>query len=166
MKKGRISAFRTSDHRPVTAEAVRAVGEDGSKALVIDGTASIDPYWMVRVCKKERLDERKVLKNIIINRAFTAYQVESIVDRTDEMLKSDPSIRFLGLIGLSRRFLDDDIPDEEGRCLRSQCIKTIKDMVEEHELDMAVADREPEVFLKRLEVDMHGKERADVPSGA
>lgn len=148
LRKGKIKVFKTLDHRPIGTLAVRSIKKEGHSALIIDGTARIDPYWMMKVSKKEGLQSEKILKTVIIGRGFTAYQMEDMIMKVSDMLESK-DICFLGLIGLSERFSDDDIEEEEGRWNMMKCVRHIKKMTENHQLYSAAADTRPYIFKEK-----------------
>jgi len=154
---GEIRVFATSNYRPISALAVKVIGELDVKALIIDGTARINPYWIVRVCKEYGYNIDTVLENIIIARGFTAYQLKDMIDKIEEVIRSNTDLCFLGLIDFSSRFKDDDLEREEGIWLRSKAIKRIQRIVNIYGLYAAVADPNPEVFRKRSEDSMETK---------
>ncbi len=145
IEKGKVKTFRTSDHRFVSSLAVQIVGGSNKKALIIDASAEIDPYWMVKVCKKYGLDEDRVLNSIILGRGFTAYQLKDMVDKAEEIVYNDDNIIFVGLIDLSSRFLEE-LEGEEATWLRARCIKRLKHFVSDRQIYCAVADPYIEIF--------------------
>ncbi len=159
---GDIRVFRTRKHHPVSTLAVRLAGETSFGAVIVDGTATVDPYWMVRVCKQHGFNEKDVLKKVRMARGFTAYQMKDLLCKAENILRENADLRFLGVIGLSERFADDDLGIEEGIWLRSQTVEHIRRLVGEYRLYCAVADIEPKIFTKRCGGDIHGKERAHV----
>ena len=156
LDKGDIRVFRTRKHHPVSALAVLLVGRTGSKAVIVDGSATINPYWMVRVCKQHGFEEKEVLKNILIARGFTAYQLKELVTKAGRMISERDDFSFLGLIALSQLFDDDDVNGEEGIWLRSQTTACIKRTVKERNIFCAAADMKPEIYNKRRGGDIHG----------
>ncbi len=163
LKQGRITAYKGTRHHLVTTSAVRFVGKNDSGALIIDGSASIDPYWMVRVCKRCGFDEKEVLKEISLARGFTAYQLRDLVQKIEDLME-EKNIRFLGLVDMSNRFRDD-IDDEEGLWLRSKTVRTVKEIVQECGLYSLAVDRDPHIF-RQHGGERHGEERPHVPAGA
>ncbi|MGM0510766.1 MAG: hypothetical protein ACQESD_06530, partial [Thermoplasmatota archaeon] len=163
-----IRCFRTAKHHPVTTLAVRTVGEEGERAVIIDGSARIDPYWMVRVCKRYGYGEKDVLGRITVGRGFTVYQLIQMVDDLQKEVDEDgeeDGVIFLGLVAFTSRFSDDDIDQEEALWLRSRYIKKIRRLVEEQEIYCACTDENPEMFTKRHGGGSSGKERTHVPAG-
>jgi len=148
---GKIRVFETTNYQPVSVLAVKVISELESKALIIDGTARINPYWIVRVCKEYGYDIDTVLENIIIARGFTAYQLKDMIGRIEDIVINTNNLRFVGIIDFSSRFKDDDLEEEEGIWLRSKAVKEIKRVVKIYNLYAAVADSSPEIFRKRSE---------------
>ncbi len=168
LERGDIRCFRTPNHKPVTTLAVRTVGEENGRAVIIDGSARIDPYWMVRVCKKHGYGEKDILGRITVGRGFTVYQLTQMVDELEKKVDEDDEedkVIFLGLVAFTSRFSDDDMDQEEALWLRSRYIKKIRRLVEEHELYCVCADEKPELFAKRHGGVSSGEERTHVPAG-
>lgn len=157
LKPGKIRVFATSNYQPISSLAVKVIGESGAKALIIDGTTRINPYWIVRICKEYGYDIDIVLERIIIARGFTAYQLKDMIGKIEDIIKNTPDLRFLGLIDFSSRFKDDDLETEEGIWLRSKALKEIQRVVKVYDLYTAVADPNPNVFRKRSEDSMETK---------
>jgi len=117
LEKGRLKTIEGSDHRPASSLAVQVVASEGKKALIMDGSRTVNPYFMVRECKNAGLDEREILKNIMVSRAFTAYQYKDLVEKVEVKLEEIPII-FLGAVALSPLFEDEELGQEEGRWLQ------------------------------------------------
>ena len=145
LEKGSLTLIEGRDHRAISSMAVEVVSVEEKKALIMDGSQTINPYFMVRECKSKGLDEKKVLKNIMISRAFTAYQYEDLIRKAEERL-DDEEIIFLGAVALTPIFEDEEMSEEEGRWLRSRSIKKVKSLVKEKELYGAIVDPEIEML--------------------
>ncbi|GEM_PF-2196577 len=148
LEKGRLKMIEGSDHRPVSSLAVQIVASRKKKALIMDGSRTVNPYFIVRECKQEGLDEKEILRKIMIARAFTAYQYEDLVEKAESKLR-DTEVIFLGAVAISPLFEDEEMGQEEGRWLRSRLIKRIKKLVDEEGLYGVIVDPEVEVFEKR-----------------
>ncbi|MBS3781818.1 MAG: hypothetical protein KGY66_00880 [Candidatus Thermoplasmatota archaeon] len=148
LEKGALNIIEGSDHRPVSSLAVQVVASKRKKALIMDGSRTVDPYFMVRKCKSAGLDEKEILKKIMISRVFTAYQYIDLVEKAEEKLK-ESKIIFLGVVVLSTLFEDEEMNQEEGRWLRSRLIKKIKKLVKEERLYGVIVDPKVEVLQKR-----------------
>ncbi len=164
IEKGEIKTFQTRNHRFISTLAVEVVSGSDKRALIIDGSAKIDPYWMVRICKKLGLEEDEILTKILLCRGFTAYQLRDMVDKAEEIVNNDDSIIFLGLIDLSSRFLED-LDGEEGTWLRARCVKKLRKLVLNRDIYCAVADPYVEIFESKLGGEIYGKKCANLQGG-
>ena len=59
---------------------VNGVGVLNSDVVWIDGGNSVDPYEIGRVCRRFGRDRDEVLDSVRVARAFTAYQLVSLID--------------------------------------------------------------------------------------
>jgi len=137
-----------SGHRPASSLAVQVVASERKKALIMDGSRTVNPYFIVRECKREDLDEKEILRRIMMSRVFTAYQYIDLVEKAEEKLR-DRKIIFLGAVALSPLFENEEISRLEGRWLRSRLIKKVKELVKEEGLYGVIVDPEVEIFQKR-----------------
>ena len=53
---------------------------DGREVVWIDGGNSINPYQLVGLCKRKRVSAREAMDSINLSRAFTAYQMVTLID--------------------------------------------------------------------------------------
>ena len=71
---------------------VNGVGTLNSDVVWIDGGNSVDPYEIGRICRRFGRDPNEVLDSVRVARAFTAYQLVSLIDeRLEDEVKSSPS---------------------------------------------------------------------------
>ncbi|MFW6041163.1 MAG: hypothetical protein ACOC85_04945 [Thermoplasmatota archaeon] len=158
LQKGKIRVLKTNSPKPVVAFAVRVLMENGSKAVILDASARINPYWVVRICKRLRCDKRDILDRIMVSRGFTAYQILGLVEDVEQLIQNQDII-FLGIVNLGGRFLDDDINKEEGNFLRSECVKKIKEIVKEKGLYCVIGDGDPKGFVNRIDDEFYREEK-------
>lgn len=149
IERGNIELIEGRGHEPVTSIAVKVVGSVGGSALILDGSSTVNPYYMVNECKKRGYDEKIILRKIKVSRAFTAYQFKDLVSKAREKLENRDDVNFLGVISMSPLFEDDELSDVEGRWMRSKLVKKIKKSIEKRELFGAVSDPNIEIFKKR-----------------
>ena len=112
---------------------VRAVSEFDEEVVWIDGGNTIDPYAMSSLCKRLRIDKRDVLSRVNLSRAFTAYQLVTLIDERleEQVLECRPSTVFVSSItGL---FLDKDMKWMESHQLLRRCLENISRITKENE---------------------------------
>lgn len=98
------------------ALSVLAISENSSSELTIlwlDGANSFNPYRISELSRKMCLDSERVLRKIRISRAFTCYQMMSLIlDRVEESLEIFGPL-FVVITGLPRIFSSSDLPEQE-----------------------------------------------------
>lgn len=76
--------------------------------LFIDGRYSFDPYAVLKIAKSLESDQKELLSRIHITRAFTEYQMQSLIEELDNAIKQwSPSV--IAISYLSSLFSDSDI---------------------------------------------------------
>jgi hypothetical protein len=113
---------------------VSAVSAFSEEVVFVDGGNSIDPYGIANICKKRGYDKDHVLSQINCARAFTAYQLVTLInDRLENMVKESKAStlvvsRFVDL------FFDKDMPWTESFQLIKRSLGTIKRLTKKHNL--------------------------------
>ena len=88
---------------------VQAVTAYGTHAVFVDGGNSIRPYEIARISKFKGLDPYNVLSRIHVARAFTAYQLASLInDELDTILEKTGASTVI-VSSLLDLFLDPDM---------------------------------------------------------
>lgn len=86
-----------------------------SKAIYIDGGNTFDPYSVSAIARDHGLEPKSVLKNILVSRAFTAYQLTALIfEKLEDALKLSRS-KLAIVSDITGLFLDRDVPKKEGR---------------------------------------------------
>ena len=112
---------------------VRAIAEFEEEVVWIDGGNSINPYAISSLCKRLGLDKREVLSSINISRAFTAYQLVTLIDEKleEQVERCSPSAVIVSSI--TELFLDKDMKWMESHQLLRRCLERISKVTKEHE---------------------------------
>jgi predicted ATP-dependent serine protease len=112
---------------------VKAVAEFDEEVVWIDGGNAVDPYAMSSLCKRLRLDKREVLSRINISRAFTAYQLVSLIDERlrEQVGKCAPAMVIVS--SATDLFLDKDMKWTESYQLLRRCADAISSVTESSE---------------------------------
>ena len=107
------------------------MGGKGIDVIVLDGANRFDPYVVSSFAKKALIPPEHLLKRIRIARAFTSYQMATLVgEKLPSLLGTElqkPWVIFLGLI---TTFLDEDVPEREVRPLFERSLRKIEEMAE------------------------------------
>ena len=104
---------------------VNALEEFGEEIIWIDGGNEVDPYVLSAMCKRRELDRHEMLSRVNVARAFTAYQLASLVDGflEDEARRASPSM--IVISSMADMFMDRDVRRSEGRQLLRRCADVI-----------------------------------------
>lgn len=122
---------------------VKAVSEFDEEVVWIDGGNSVDPYALSALCKRMRLDKRDVLSRVNISRAFTAYQLVTLIDERLEEVVRESSPAMVVVSSLTDMFLDKDMKWMEAYQLLRRCAEGIGQVTRAYETISFVTDRTP-----------------------
>jgi hypothetical protein len=99
----------------VRAQLPHERGGLDSSTVFVDGGNSFSPYEVAEAARDYGLDCRAVLERVHVSRAFTAYQLSSLIlDKLHSVLRKTRT-RLLIVSNVTSLFLDSDIPKTEGR---------------------------------------------------
>jgi len=120
---------------------IRAVSEFDQEVVWIDGGNDINPYAISSLCKRLGLDKREVLSRVNVSRAFTAYQLVSLIDeKLEEQVRScAPSALIVS--SMTDMFLDKDMKWMESHQLLRRCIEDVARITKEHETVSLITNR-------------------------
>jgi hypothetical protein len=98
----------------------------GEAAYYIDGGHRADPFAMARVLRMQRTDPRGMLQRVMIARAFTAYQMDSLINGSLPELQDAPPL--LMISALDRLFSDPEVEAEAAKGMIENCMETLDEM--------------------------------------
>ena len=89
----------------------------GSSVVFVDGGNLFNPYLVSEIAQSHGFDSRLVLEKIYISRAFTAYQLSSLIlEKLEPFLRRKRS-KLLVVSDVTSLFFDRDIPETEAKDL-------------------------------------------------
>jgi len=107
------------------------VGE-GVGVIVLDGANRFDPYIASSFARKALIPPERILKRIRIARAFTCYQMATLMgERLSSFLKEEEEKPWVIILGPITTFLDEDVPEREVQPLFNRCLKKVEEMAME-----------------------------------
>jgi RecA/RadA recombinase len=89
----------------------------GSSVVFVDGGNSFSPYLLAKIARSHGLDSRRILERIYVSRAFTAYQLSSLILEKLEPFLNCKRARLLVVSDITSLFFDRDIPKTEAKDL-------------------------------------------------
>ncbi len=118
----------------VRAQLPPQLGGLGSNVIFIDGAVTFRLYNIARLAQLHQLNPEKVLEKIFISRAFTAYQLTSLImEKLDETVKTY-NAKVVIISDIANFFLDTNITAEEAQKVYSQIICYLSDFASKHQI--------------------------------
>lgn len=103
----------------------------GVDVVVLDGANSFDPYVVSSLAKKMLISPKVLLKRIRIARAFTCYQMATLMGERlsslwrNESFSEKPCVIILGPINT---FLDEDVCERDTKLLFDRSLRMVKEL--------------------------------------
>ncbi len=118
----------------VRAQLPAQLGGLGSNVIFIDGGNTFRLYNIARLAQLHQLDPRQVLERVFISRAFTAYQLTSLImEKLEETIKTY-NAKLVVISDIAGFFLDKDVPHEEAERVYSQIVSYLSDFARKHQI--------------------------------
>lgn len=104
----------------VRAQLPTQLGGLQSNVIFIDGGNTFRLYQIAEFAQIHQLNPKQVLDNIFISRAFTAYQVTSLITHQLKEAIKKYNAKLVIISDIAGFFLDTDIPEDEAQRIFSQ----------------------------------------------
>ncbi len=118
----------------VRAQLPTQLGGLGSNVIFVDGGNTFRLYQVGRLAQLHKLNPKEVLDRIYISRAFTAYQMTSLVmDKLKETIKKY-NAKLVMLSDIAGFFLDKDVPEDEARSVFNQVTAYLSKFARENQV--------------------------------
>lgn len=136
---GDFAVLRGSSQSLINILCVRAqlpcqLGGLGTNVVFVDGGNTFRLYDISKIAQSYELDPRVVLEKIFISRAFTAYQLTSLVlERLQEAIDTYGS-KLVILANLVQLYLDTDVPKKEAQEIFMQLTSYISDFAKKNQV--------------------------------
>ena len=131
---GSVSVTSLASLLCVRAQLPIQLGGLGSNVIFIDGGNTFRLYQVARLAQMHKLNPKETLDRIYISRAFTAYQLTSLImERLKETVKKY-NAKLVILSDIAGFFLDKDVPEEEARSVFSQITFYISKFAQENQI--------------------------------
>ncbi len=119
---GSPSAVSLTSLLCVRAQLPIQLGGLSSCVIFVDGGNTFRLYNISRLAQIHHLDSKQALEKIHLSRAFTAYQMTSLIMERLKDAVEKYNAKLVVISDIAGLFLDKDIPDEEARHVFSQIV--------------------------------------------
>lgn len=120
---------------------IQAVKTFDEELIFVDGGNSIDPYGIGNICKRKGYDKQNVLSQINVARAFTAYQLVTLInDRLEDIVKKSKASTII-VSSFIDLFFDRDMAWQESFQLIKRSMNTLKKLTEDYNLITIITNR-------------------------
>jgi replicative DNA helicase len=118
----------------VRAQLPPQLGGLGSPVVFIDGGNTFRFYNIARLAQLHQLDPQKVLGNIFISRAFTAYQLTSLImEKLEETVKIY-NAKVVVISDIAGFFVDNKVAADEAQRIYSQIATYLSNFARKHQI--------------------------------
>jgi RecA/RadA recombinase len=113
-----------------------------SETIYIDGGMCANPYQIARYARMLEMNQQDVLQNVVMSRAFTVYQLSTIIQELLEpmTLKRRPRTLIIGM--LPALYLDPEISPREAQMLLSQDLEKLQELTTRYHLITVCTNRD------------------------
>ncbi|MFH1101618.1 MAG: hypothetical protein V1726_06255 [Methanobacteriota archaeon] len=105
-----------------------------SDTIYIDGGMCADPYTIARYARMMERDQREALRHVQISRAFTVYQLSTLIDEMLEPMiqQRTPRTLIIGMFPLL--YHDPDVSSQEAQMLLTHNLEKIRELTRRYHL--------------------------------
>lgn len=135
---GSQSVLSLSSLLCVRAQLPTQLGGLGSRVVFVDGGNSFKLYQIARLARLHKLDPKKILKKIHIARAFTAYQITTLVLEKLKETVNKYKAKLVIISDIAGFFLDKDVPEDEAYQVYSQVVAYLSRFAKENKIMLIV----------------------------
>jgi len=118
----------------VRAQLPIQLGGLESNVVFIDGGNTFRLYQVARLAQVHQLDPKQTLDNIYLSRAFTAYQMTTLLMEHLKSAVERFNAKLVVISDIAGLFLDEDVPSEEARRVFSQVLMYLQKFVRENQI--------------------------------
>ena len=139
----------------IRAQLPTQLGGLASNVVFIDGANTFRLYQTTRLARLHQLDPEQALNRIYISRAFTAYQMTSLILQKLEDAVKTCNAKLVIISDIAAMFLDKDVEEEEARRIYSQITTRLLNFAKENQAIVVAtypphADSPRNIYLKAL----------------
>jgi len=105
-----------------------------SDTIYIDGGVCADPYKIAKYARLMELDQKETLRRVHISRAFTVYQLSTLISEMLEPAIKRYKPRTLIIGRLPVLYLDPDVKTKEARVILKNNLEKLRELTRKYDL--------------------------------
>jgi hypothetical protein len=118
----------------VRAQLPIQLGGLNSNVVFVDGGNTFRLYQVTRLAQVHQLDPKQALDRIYVSRAFTAYQMTTLLMEHLKSAVERFNAKLVVISDIAGLFLDDDVPNEEARRVFNQVLMYLQNFARENQI--------------------------------
>ena len=118
----------------VRAQLPPQLGGLGSSVVFVDGGNKFRLYQIARLAQLQRLNPKEALERVYVSRAFTTYQMTSLIMDTLKAVVKKYDAKLVIVSDIVGFFLDRDVREEEARSVFSQVLAYLSRFARENQV--------------------------------
>jgi hypothetical protein len=139
---GSKSVLSLSSLLCVRAQLPVQLGGLGSRVIFVDGGNSFKLYQIARIAKLYNLNPTKILEKIHIARAFTAYQITTLILEKLKETVNKHNAKLVIISDILRYYCDEEIDKEERYQIYKQVLGYLSRFAKENRIILIVTENE------------------------
>ena len=136
----------------VRAQLPSQLGGLGSRVVFVEGGNSFKLYQIARLARLHNLNPEKILKKIHIARAFTAYQITTLILEKLKETVNKYNVKLVIISDILRYYCDNDIDPEESYQIYKQVVAYLSRFAKENNVIVIVTEKHQDKRLHDLTV--------------
>ncbi len=139
---GQVTLLRGLHHAPTLLSRllVLAVLDRDVDVMLVDGGNVADPFGLSAICRRLRVRPRDVLPRVHIARAFTSFQMSSILEDALPTALQEHSPGVLAITCVDELYHDDNVGRDQATVLLGRALDRVRGLTEEEDLVTLLAD--------------------------
>lgn len=121
--------------------------------IYIDGGNSLDPYLLTTACRLFRVDADEVLRRVQVARAFTVFQLDTLITQSLEKILAQHRPRLVLVACVAELFLDRDVNWFEARTLFDSDFKKLRQLTQRYNTTTLLTNFGHDKSIHRFELD-------------
>jgi hypothetical protein len=141
-RPGQVTLLRGLHHAPTLLPRllVLSVLDLDEDAVFVDGGNVADPFALSSVCRRLRVRPRDVLPRVHVARAFTSFQMSSILEDALPLAVEEHSPAVVAVSCVDELYHDDNVKRDQATVLLGRALDSVRELTEAEGLVTVLAD--------------------------